>query len=891
MKLRSVLATLAVCAMSGHLAPAMAQTAAPGSAATAAAPAEVASLDTVVVTTNRRLEDAQRVSGVVQSLDGKQLRQDGISELRNIQVAIPGMSIANQEGNVEIYIRGVGSSNNTELGDPGAASHLNGVYIPRPRGLGLMFYDLDRVEVNKGPQGTLYGRNAMAGTLNIMTAKPRLGQNSGFAQTEVSNRGGQGFEGAVNAPLGENAAIRAAMTYSKKDYGFENYSASLLANTKNPSAAQQAAGGLSPAGLEKNYAGRVSLLWDISPMVRLTAMVDAGHEGGTGYPGANIWGAVQATGARSEDLDIRKVVYRGPQGETSNDLWGVQSKLDFDLGNGIGIEASGSLRSVDFYQRNAASEGVDYSGRDYAGFKWDNYSTQYWQTKSKSSIAELRAYSTDPKARLKWSAGAFGFNEDQQVGYLALVDAGYCCYSGTEFTMPSVKAKASAIFTDANFSLSDSLRVLGGARYTKEEKSRFGIGGNVALTLGGADYACCLATRFGTEGFVPAMLSRPNFNVTNLSPQQVAQFLMQTTLTPGLRDTMLQQIAPIANGTNSQGNCFVRSDIDNGFVKCPTDQKGGFSYANLTIPEQQDGQSSARFGDFRLGLEYDLARETMVFGKVSSGHKAGGFNDSFKAVNAGVPELFAPESVTVFEAGVRHAFTMDGRRALLNATVFSYDYRDQVFQDLTCISFDNTKSPPCNGYSLVNRNVGKSEIQGIELEGKFNLASGFKLDLNATLLQTKIVSGQVADVRAIDFGQGGNAPLISLAGNKLPLASDVNVSARIQQVLQLGAGKFDWQVLASYRSDYFLSQFNEADVVYLDGKKATALVAGFSDRQKGFTTVNLGAGYTQGKYRIEGFANNVTNKQASQKAIVGNSLDVRFLNDARSYGIRGRVEF
>ena len=892
MKLKRVLATLAVCAISGHIAPAWAQSAAPAPAAAAsAAQAEVTGLETVVVTSNRRSEDAQKVSGVVQSLDSKQLRQDGISELRNLQIAIPGMNIANQEGNVEIYIRGVGSSNNTELGDPGAASHLNGIYIPRPRGLGLMFYDLDRVEVNKGPQGTLYGRNAMAGTLNILTAKPKLGQSSGYAQTEVTNRSGLGFEGAVNAPLGENAAIRAAVIYTKKDYGFENYSSTVLANTANPSVAQTAAGGLNPAGSEKNYAGRVSLLWDISPMVRFTAMVDGGREGGTGYPGANIFGAVQATGTRSEDLDIRSVVYRGAQGETTNDLWGVQSKLEFDLGNGIGIEASGSMRSVDFYQRNASSEGINYPGRSYAGLNWDNYSSNFWQTKSKSAIGELRAYSTDPKARLKWSAGAFGFNEDQQVGYLASADAGYCCYSGTEFTMPEVNGKATAIFADTNFSISDELRLLAGVRYTKEEKSRFGIGGNVALTLGGADYACCIATRFGTEGFVPALLNRPSFNVTNLTPQQIAQFLSQTTLTPGQRDTMQKQIAPIANGSNPQGNCFVRSDIDNGFVKCPTDQNGGFSYANLTIPEQQNGQSSARFGDFRLGLEYDLTRETMVYGKVSTGHKAGGFNDSFKAVNAGVPELFAPESLTVLEAGLRHAFNINGRRALLNATVFSYDYSDQVFQDLTCISFDATKTPPCNGYSLVNRNVGKSEVKGLELEGKFNLPSGFKLDLNATLLQTKIVSGQVADVRAIDYDQGGKAPLISLAGNKLPLSSDVNVSARIQQSFQMGAGKFDWQVLASYRSDYYLSQFNESEVVFLDGTSKTALAAGFSDRQKGFTTINLGAGYTMGKYRLEGFANNVTNVQASQKSIVGNSLDIRFLNDARSYGIRGRVEF
>lgn len=82
--------------------------------------------DVIVVTANRREENLQDVSGVVQTLGADQLRRDGISDLRNLQVAIPGLSISNQEGNVEIFIRGVGSANSTELGDPGAAPHLNG---------------------------------------------------------------------------------------------------------------------------------------------------------------------------------------------------------------------------------------------------------------------------------------------------------------------------------------------------------------------------------------------------------------------------------------------------------------------------------------------------------------------------------------------------------------------------------------------------------------------------------------------------------------------------------------------------------------------------------------------------------------------------------------------
>ena len=87
------------------------------------------SLEEVIVTATRRAENIQDVSGVVQAFDRETLRQDGITELRQLQLAVPGMSIANQEGNVEVYIRGVGSANNTELGDPATAPpHQRRVY-------------------------------------------------------------------------------------------------------------------------------------------------------------------------------------------------------------------------------------------------------------------------------------------------------------------------------------------------------------------------------------------------------------------------------------------------------------------------------------------------------------------------------------------------------------------------------------------------------------------------------------------------------------------------------------------------------------------------------------------------------------------------------------------
>jgi iron complex outermembrane receptor protein len=868
-----------LCAAGGALAQAQPAAAAPPAAAASAADAP--GVQRILVTANRRQEEQQKVSGVVQSVSGDQLRRDGILKVEQLQQAVPGLSIANQEGNVEIFIRGVGSANNTELGDPAAAPHLNGIYIPRPRGLGLMFYDLERVEINKGPQGTLYGRNAMAGTLNILTARARLGQSGGYFQGEFANRGGRAAEGAYNVPLGSNAALRVAGFYQKKDHGFRNVSTDPQASS------------LKPAGLEENWALRLSGIWEPSERLRFTAMADYGKETGTGYPAANIFAAVDSSGLRAEQLDLRRVVYRGLQGRLENKLGGLQLKASLAL-DGFDLDWASSYREVDFYQRNSGTDSVNWPGRNLAGLNYDNFSNQWWQTRSQSQIHELRLSSNDPNAKMKWTAGVFHFDEDQQVGFLSLADRGYCCYSGTEFTMPDVNGRSTAVFGDATFELAPAWRLLAGLRYTEESKYRYGIGGNLALTLGGEDFACCVATRFGTEGFEPNLLGRPNFDLSQVVTEaQKAQFLIESTRVPGQRDTLIRQIEAIANGTNPRGTCFIRPDIDNGFVRCPANNpnntNGGFSYANLTIPDQQRGSSTARYGDYRIGLEHDLSSDHMVYVKAGTGHKAGGFNDSFRT--SPVPEVFKPEKVTVLEVGSRNAFLVGGRRAVFNATGFVYDYTDQAFQDLTCINLDPVATPPCTGYSLVNRNIGKSRIAGIELEGRFVVARDTTVDVNATWLDTKVRRGTVADVRAQDFSAGGVTPLIDLTGNRLPLASEYNVALRLQQAFALAGGRFDWQALLNYRSDYYLTQFNERDVVRVDGSRESALDAGFPDRQKGYATLNLGVGYTTGGLRVEAYVQNVTDEQVSQKALVGANVNVRFLNDARSYGLRARVDF
>ena len=164
--------------------------------------------NTIVVTADRREQKLQDYAGTAAAFSGDTLKSRGIQDITDMNDVLPGLSVANNGNNIEVYIRGVGSSNNTELGDPAAATHFDGVYIPRPAGIGSAFFDIQRVEVNVGPQGTLRGRNATAGSINAISWKPGLGVWDAVLEAEYGNYDQVVVNGMINIPLGDKAAFR-----------------------------------------------------------------------------------------------------------------------------------------------------------------------------------------------------------------------------------------------------------------------------------------------------------------------------------------------------------------------------------------------------------------------------------------------------------------------------------------------------------------------------------------------------------------------------------------------------------------------------------------------------------------------------------------------------------
>jgi iron complex outermembrane receptor protein len=875
--------------------------------ATAERQDEATDVGEVVVTAERREQTLQNYAGVAQVITGEDLRAVGIDQIEDLQSAIPGLSISNQEGNVQIYIRGVGTANNTELGDPSAATHLNGVYLPRPRGVGGLFFDLARVEVAKGPQGTLRGRNAVAGTLNIIPNMPRLGVMEGFIQGEIGTLDTLGYEAAVNLPIGDDQALRLAVYGVDRGTAYEN-----VGNDQD----------LDPTGEQQLFSARATYLYQPNDRFRLSLMGDFESERGTGYPATNIRNGLVG-GGTPDQLELREVLYRGPQGFVENDNWGLALNASYDFGPAV-LEYTASRRNVDYYQVNASNEGVVRPGYGAGDVDYDNFGTQYWLTLSESDVHELRL-SSAPDADVIWSAGVFYFKESQQVGFLSLVDKGMF-YSGTEFTFPDVQADSLAGYFDITYPLSDQLRLKGGYRYTEENKSRRGIGGNWSLGLGSEGFGCCFTTRLGTEGFRPIFTGRASYAPPTPGNNQEAAQYFQGAFTPGARDTFLDQIAGVADGSRPNGTCVNRPDTQPSYggQVCPAN--GQHSFFQITAPGEQVGSYEDSFSDYRVGFEYDLTSANLFYGAISTGHKSGGFNDTIVINGVSTAPTFAPESVTLVELGTKNTFRPASGRIDVNANIFHYDYADQVFQ--TLVSLGSGPGGASAGFSQQNINVAQSTIQGFEIETRFDLPFGMRLDLIGAYIDAKADEGALTDTRGTDYGDGTPNFNIDIGGNELPNVSKVNLNAHLQQSVDLFGGRADFHLLANYRSSYYLNIYNELPVIQFTARpgdpagqaaydafktsmagttvdptaaltspylrSTDARAGGFWARQEGYVTVNIGAGWepSSGRYRIEGYVNNLFDETVVEKQLVSDQVvNVLFLNQPRTAGVRLRANF
>ncbi|SUJ10322.1 Colicin I receptor precursor [Sphingomonas paucimobilis] len=158
----------------------------------------------------------------IRAIGGADLTKAQVTDVSGLQRLAPDLGITPDSVFTKIAIRGVSSQDISESADPALTVSIDGEYINRPVGLNANFFDLERIEVLRGPQGTLFGRNSTAGALNIVAAKPVLQSFEGSATAGYGNYDAIYATGAVNVPLGDTVAIRVAGLHNQHDGYVDN---------------------------------------------------------------------------------------------------------------------------------------------------------------------------------------------------------------------------------------------------------------------------------------------------------------------------------------------------------------------------------------------------------------------------------------------------------------------------------------------------------------------------------------------------------------------------------------------------------------------------------------------------------------------------------------------
>jgi iron complex outermembrane receptor protein len=396
-------------------------------------------IEDIVVTASRRAENVQRAALSIQALTSETLARANVSRPEDLASIAPGVQIGSAGPYAQAYVRGVGNYATNSFAESPIAFNLDGVYISRAWATRGMFYDLDRVEVLKGPQGTLYGRNASGGAINVITAKPKLGSVSGFIEGQVGNYNLWQGTAAVNLPIGETVAIRASGQVIDRDgYLSDGYDD------------------------DKTRAARLQLLWEPSSDFSLLLNANYQHVGGRGVGGILTQPASSRKFLGSTDNPLVEQIYRAEPGLGPLNV--VPQKDGFIDVNvyAIGAEINWNLGFATLTVLPAYREGK-LRGLQYT----PGFSVRNNEHNRQTSVEARLSNSGD---RLKWVLGAYYFNER-----ITNLDG-----NPTTEVLQGVNAQISgrldtrtlsyAAFAQATYSLTDRLRLTGGLRYTYERK-------------------------------------------------------------------------------------------------------------------------------------------------------------------------------------------------------------------------------------------------------------------------------------------------------------------------------------------------------------------------------------------------------------------------------------
>lgn len=781
-------------------------------------------LDVIVVTAQRREESLQDAAVAIDAISSEQLTRFNVESAKDLGRISPSLGVNPGGGPLtSLFIRGVGALTVNPLQDSGVAQNYDGVYLGRASSAaGLNFYDMARVEVLKGPQGTLYGRNATGGVVNYIPNAPKLGDTTGYVQAEYGNFDKFGIQGALNVPLGDIAALRVAGSHQQRD-GFNDDGTSDLDATSV----------------------RAQLLVEPTDRISLRVGVDHTDIGGKGNTGALLGFFSNTPGSQTDftptgvDIDsgstsaasnaFRVNTFQGPSfallppirtEDVFQDLsyTGVNAEINFELD-------AGTITIIPAYR--------EYS-QDYA-FVGPGFAPAPTQESGDQFSIEAR-FATDLDGPVNGVFGLFYFEEEVDFA------ANFYQVAVAPIQNWTNGGDSWAAFAQLTFDVTDEFRISVGGRYTEDSKY-----------VRGDDFTFLTICPLEVQPFPGAPFTIPDF-----AGCQAQNY-------PALPPTTDPQA--YVDGLIAGGFIPPNSTINDGFYPLINGSAGfivdGGAGQGLT------SNDSWKEPTYRVGLEYDLAPDSLLYATYERGYRAGGVELS--AVGAGGGLSFDPEFIDAFTIGSKNRFLGDTLQ--INVEAFYWEYKGQQ------ITYFSTIDDAPN-FGTAN---GDSTIKGLDLDvlwaptGTTKLGLKFQY-LDATLDQLTLISDPATGRFGCEnVGVVNGFQNFECGGTELLYSPEISLDLALEQVFELGDFDLTFFADASYRSK------QQTDLSFTPQTVSDAYIT---------ANFQLTLEPTEANWSISAFVNNAFNERYLVNSNVGSSgAFYGEHNPRRQYGVRAKVEF
>lgn len=394
----------------------------------------------VVVTAERTNRSAQTTPTAVSALSARDLERKSVTTLTDLQYATPALSITNSSLTKNVNIRGIGLSSGSPNVVPGVPIYLDWLLQP-PIVNTNAFYDIQSVEVYRGPQGTFAGANSTGGALFVTSRSPRIGETEGAASVWAGNYRNVGASGAVNIPMSDTLAARIAFNLERRDSFFDN-----TASRLTPTSAQYS----QPGRLDEKDL-RFSLFWKPNEAFTALLKLEGAEKSTGGYDYRPIPGTTYASAAPA---DLRTLAFDTPQ---LNDEQALRAGLElrYVLASGV------TLRSVTGYQSNKVKNIFDLDATT-ADTPAQPARYQAQDVSERPFTQEFNIISPSGD-RLNWIVGAYYYDDKIQAGLDVLTSG-----SPHAYILSLSHKKSRALFGRVQYQLTDALQLEIGGRYTRD---------------------------------------------------------------------------------------------------------------------------------------------------------------------------------------------------------------------------------------------------------------------------------------------------------------------------------------------------------------------------------------------------------------------------------------